>query len=544
MIKFMENLFRQRKNVYEIVDVREGTGEPVLDILYMTSGLTSVNKNAYPTLELLLYDRHYYTIRNIKLFSSSKYSCLSCGRVFDHQKRSTIMRHMRTWCRRTRYFYKSGVVGSHVNAWDRCGELFGWPEDLVTDSMKFTKHYLTFDFESRMTRRAVDEVYNYTESVYDDETDGMVEREMTVVDDDGSECSTRSYVERHRDDMYVVENVPLSYALSWNVDDEDGDREECWAEMGGGQGGKRSARIASDGDRIWYCYNRCDDPAELVRDFCADIVRVARYAWRRRFDTYACVVKWLEAWFAARGLCLRLRDTAGGSDSGGIVCLADDASGGGSDVAMRKMNKWRREISSMYKIREFLNHLPVLGFNSSGYDIPLIKKWLFPELGASHLSSSDDLGSIRFIKKGTKYTSVVFPGVIGGAGGLVFLDVMQYLVPGFNLDLFIKSFYVASDGDDGEDANKLYFPFEYVTDYSVLSETCMPPYEAFYSTFRQSNILDEDYEGFLAERGLPLDTWADTLLAPGCRPKSGRERYVELCEMWVTKGWRNVGDYL
>ena len=48
MIKFMETLFRQRINVYEIVDVMEGTDKPVLDILYMTSGLTSVNKDAYP----------------------------------------------------------------------------------------------------------------------------------------------------------------------------------------------------------------------------------------------------------------------------------------------------------------------------------------------------------------------------------------------------------------------------------------------------------------------------------------------------------------
>ena len=245
---------------------------------------------------------------------------------------------MRTWCGRTRYFYKSGAVRSHVNVWDRCGELFGWPGDLVTDGMKFTKHYLTFDFESRMSRRAVDEVYNYTKSVYDDGTDSMVERETTVVDDDSSECSMRSYVERHRDDMYVVENVPLSYAMLWNVVDEEGDREECWVEMGGGRGGKRSARVAPDGDRLWYCYNSSEDPAERVRDVCADIVRVARYAHRRQFSTYARVVEWLEAWFVARGLCLRLCDTSGGSDSGGIVCLvgSDDDAGDG-DVQHEKV---------------------------------------------------------------------------------------------------------------------------------------------------------------------------------------------------------------
>ena len=48
MMKIMDSLFRQRINLYEIMDVREVTDEPVLDILYMTSGLTSVNKDAYP----------------------------------------------------------------------------------------------------------------------------------------------------------------------------------------------------------------------------------------------------------------------------------------------------------------------------------------------------------------------------------------------------------------------------------------------------------------------------------------------------------------
>ena len=146
----------------------------------------------------------------------------------------------------------------------------------MTDGMRFTRYYLIFHFESRMNRRVVDEVYNYTESVYDEETDGMVEREMSVMDDDGSECSTRSYVERHLDDMYVVETVPLSYVMSWNVDDEEGDREECWVEMGDRWGGKRSAHVTPDGDRLWYYYNRSDDPVELVCNFFTDIVRVAR----------------------------------------------------------------------------------------------------------------------------------------------------------------------------------------------------------------------------------------------------------------------------
>ena len=76
----------------------------------------------------------------------------------------------------------------------------------------------------------------------------------------------------------------------------------------------------------------------------------------------------------------------------------------------------------------------------------------------------------------------------------------------------------------------------------------MPPYEAFFSTLRQSNVLDEDYEGILVESGLPLgslvDALSDSHRDEARRPKRGRERYNQLCEMWVNSGWRTVGDYL
>ena len=38
------------------------------------------------------------------------------------------------------------------------------------------------------------------------------------------------------------------------------------------------------------------------------------------------------------------------------------------------------------------------------------------------------------------------------------------------------------------------------------------------------------------------DTHHDEASHRSC--KSGRERYAELCEMWVRKGWRTVGNYL
>ena len=87
--------------------------------------------------------------------------------------------------------------------------------------------------------------------------------------------------------------------------------------------------------------------------------------------------------------------------------------------------------------------------------------------------------------------SLTVYGLPHDAGGFVFLDIMQYLAPGFKLDTFIKSF--GGDGDSTDSANsKSYFPYEYIDSYEKLSETEMPPHDAFYSNVKQENVLDAD----------------------------------------------------
>ena len=141
------------------------------------------------------------------------------------------------------------------------------------------------------------------------------------------------------------------------------------------------------------------------------------------------------------------------------------------------------------KLKTFINHLPILGFNSSGYDIPLIKNYFLPEL--ARLVPSE--ASIKFVKKTTRYVSITVKG-LGDGGGFTFLDIMQYLAPGFNLDTFIKS--VADDTS----SHKSYFPYEYLDSYDKLTETEMPPYEAFMSELRQENQLDSEYQTYLVQK--------------------------------------------
>ena len=118
----------------------------------------------------------------------------------------------------------------------------------------------------------------------------------------------------------------------------------------------------------------------------------------------------------------------------------------------------------MGKLEKFINHLPVLSFNSSGYDIPLIKNYFFPELARVVPSEA----SIQFVKKTTRYVSITVNGLSNG-GCFVFLDIMQYMAPGFNLNTFIKSFA------DKTSSHKSYFPYEYVNSNDRLAETEMPP---------------------------------------------------------------------
>ena len=69
---------------------------------------------------------------------------------------------------------------------------------------------------------------------------------------------------------------------------------------------------------------------------------------------------------------------------------------------------------------------------------------------------------------------------------LKFLDITNYLAPGFNYDAFIKAYECSQ--------TKGYFPYEWVDSLEKLDCSELPPREAFYSTLSQSEITDEQYE--------------------------------------------------
>ena len=64
------------------------------------------------------------------------------------------------------------------------------------------------------------------------------------------------------------------------------------------------------------------------------------------------------------------------------------------------------EIQLARKLKQYLNIVPVLGFNSSGYDLPPIKNYLFDILVFDY---GVDPSLFKFIKKQSKYVTLRIP---------------------------------------------------------------------------------------------------------------------------------------
>ena len=82
------------------------------------------------------------------------------------------------------------------------------------------------------------------------------------------------------------------------------------------------------------------------------------------------------------------------------------------------------------KLEGYCQELGVFGFNSAGYDVKLIKQYLFKELYERGKQPSFT------VKKAGKYPCIK-------TEHLRFLDILQFLAPGYNLKSFFKAFGVS-----------------------------------------------------------------------------------------------------
>ena len=177
------------------------------------------------------------------------------------------------------------------------------------------------------------------------------------------------------------------------------------------------------------------------------------------------------------------------------------------------------------KLVQYCYQIPVLGFNSSKYDINLIKHKLIEEL-ILHSESYDEIPdptsnsvpkfhsprkpnsestsnmvdvdddddvddvvvdeysiklntSLFVIKKNNQYLCI-------SSTMFKFLDILNYLSPGYSYASFLNAYNVTE--------SKSFFPYDFFDSIGKLDHSALPPIKSFYSSLKGKNVLGEGEE--------------------------------------------------
>ena len=149
----------------------------------------------------------------------------------------------------------------------------------------------------------------------------------------------------------------------------------------------------------------------------------------------------------------------------------------------------------MKQLHDWLHKLLVIGFNSGKYDLNAVKQFLVPYFLSKKEEEeeemeqddkeekeeeNDGVGSFFVIKRNNTFMCLA-------TTKLKFLDITNYLAPGFSYDKYLKAY--------GCKIAKGHFPYEYMDCLERLDDTALPPKEDFFSRLKNEGISDEDYVG-------------------------------------------------
>jgi hypothetical protein len=173
-------------------------------------------------------------------------------------------------------------------------------------------------------------------------------------------------------------------------------------------------------------------------------------------------------------------------------CNVDNTDDGNQDLGAKMLRKIENLIQ---KFERYCKQVPVLGYNSARYDLNLVKERL-----AGHLDMQTDT---FVIKRNNSYICMSQPH-------LRFLDITSYLSPGFSYSQFLRAYNAME--------TKSFFPYEWMDCVEKLDCTQLPEYDAFHSTLKGKNVLEEDGNGV--------------------------ENYANLKKIWHERNMKTMKDFL
>ena len=232
------------------------------------------------------------------------------------------------------------------------------------------------------------------------------------------------------------------------------------------------------GQETPHCYITNGDSAKLVGYMMSGLSTISDAAFDMLIPSYDNVLNELEArkeaWDEAERKALKEDESKQENDE---------------EQEMRevKTNPYKTLIGQLLG---WLHQLPVIGLNSGKYDLNVIKQLFVSYLlkpskhddkdeDIEEEEEDDDDDETRFVIK-RENTFICFT-----TKKLHFLDVNNYLAPGFSYDKYLKVY--------GCELQKGHFPYEYMDGIGKLEDIALPPQEAFYSRLKNEDISDDDY---------------------------------------------------
>ena len=403
------------------------------------------HNHADRTMYLNLYKNHFSLITNFAAYAK-KYACPFCGRAFT---RSCKMKdHEKICSDRVKYNFPGGIYHPHLSIFDQIQQTLG----ITTDpALQFFPWFAVYDFESV----------------------------LKPVHQNNEEANTQ----------YITEHIPVSVSISSNV----------------------------EGFTDPHCIIN-EDPDDLVKEMCDHLEKIQAKSFElaeARWSTFYTKLKDKLSEFPITEINSETMDTHNrdiinhppeivGNDE--IPHHTYDSSHHVRTATMdhedtRKLHSHRTQ-NVVHRFENYMKCLPVLGFNSSKYDLNLIKKY-FPK----HLRLATDCGYV--VKKCNQYTAI-------STSKFKFLDITNYLAAGCSYSRFLKAYDIQE--------SKSYFPYEWFDDVEKLKYNQLPPYDAFYSKLKNCNVLNAEHEEWISGG------------SKGTEPSTGENKYMELLKIWEEKG--------
>ena len=216
-----------------------------------------------------------------------------------------------------------------------------------------------------------------------------------------------------------------------------------------------SVSVASNvtGHEDAQCYVTNGDSDKLVEDMMAHLITLSDAAYESLLPSYKDVLA-----------CLKERASVW--DEVAATAHDDDENGKKTVNPYKTLEK---------QLQAWLHQLPVIGFNSSKYDLNTIKRFFVPLL----IRNSDtEHASCFVIKRQNSFMCL-------STDKLKFLDIINYLAPGYSYGKYLKAY--------GCELEKGHFPYEYMDDLLKLDDRALPPQSAFFSRLTNEGISDEEY---------------------------------------------------